>query len=241
MRKNRLKDDKDRRYKQVADTIAQRIYSGDYQVGERLPAERELAESFDIGRPVLREALIALELSGLVQVKQGAGVYVVPWENHLLRVNVFDRGVSPFDLIDARCMIESEVAAEAASIITDRELLGLQHAIQMMKESVTHLSEYEKYDNEFHIRIAKASRNATITSVISSLLELHIQGEIWNHLHEVIPKDKLHGDRLDEHIAIYDALKRRNPDDARQAMINHLQRAKQTLMNAAVVLEKRES
>jgi DNA-binding FadR family transcriptional regulator len=226
-----------RRYKQIADIIAEKIYSGEYKIGERLPPERVLAEAFSIGRPVLREALIALELYGLVAVRQGAGIYVQPWQNQPLRVNIFDRGVSPFELIDARCMIESEIAAEAATIITDRELLGLQHAIQHMKDSFTDLERYEKHDREFHILITKAARNTALTAVIESLWALHTRGVLWNQLHRFTPAQKLHGDRLDEHLAIYDALKRHDPGGAREAMKVHLKRAKATLMAAADALK----
>ena len=229
---------KHRRYKQIADIIAEKIYSGEYKVGQRLPPERDLAENFSIGRPVLREALIALELSGLVAVRQGAGIYVQPWQNQPLRVNIFDRGVSPFELIDARCLIEAEIAAEAATIITDRELLGLQHAIQQMKDSFTNLEQYEKHDREFHILITKAARNTALTAVIDSLWALHTRGALWNQLHRFTPPEKLHGDRLDEHLAIYDALKRRDANGAREAMRVHLKRAKQTLMSAADALKE---
>lgn len=226
-----------RRYKQIADDIAKKIYSGEYAVGQRLPPERDLAEMFSVGRPVLREALIALELHGLVAVRQGAGIYVLPWQNQPLRVNIFDRGVSPFELLDARCMIEGEIVAEAARIITDRELLGLQQEIQRMKDSFTNMEEYEKHDREFHMLIARAARNTALTAVIDSLWALHTRGVLWNQLHRFTPPEKLHGDRLDEHLAIYDALKRRDPGGARDAMRDHLKRAKTTLMAAADALK----
>jgi DNA-binding FadR family transcriptional regulator len=181
----------------------------------------------------MREALIALELYGLVVVRQGSGIYVQPWYNQPLRVNIFDRGVSPFEILGARCIIESEIAAEAAKIITDRELIGLQHAIQKMKDNFTNLDEHEKYDREFHILISKAARNTALTAVIDSLWALHTRGILWNQLYRFTPPEKLHGDRLDEHLAIYDALKRRDPSDAREAMRTHLDRAIRTLMAAA--------
>lgn len=227
----------ERRYKQVADSIAEKIYSGEYRIGQRLPAERKLAETLHVGRPVLREALIALELYGLVEVRRGAGIYIGRWQNQPLRVNIFDRGISPFDLIDARCIIECEIAAEAAKIITDREILGLQQVIQKMKDSFTDLERYEMDDREFHILITKAARNTALTAVIDSLWALHTRGALWNQLHRFIPAEKLHGDRLDEHLAIYDALKRHDPEDARQAMKVHLTRAKETLMSAAKKLQ----
>lgn len=230
-----------RRYREIADVIAGRIYSGEYKPGARLPSERALAAAFSIGRPVLREALIALELHGLIEARQGAGIYVRTWENQPLRVNVFDRGVSPFELLDARCMIEGEIAAEAAGIITDRELLGLQHTLQQMKDSSTDMDEYERYDREFHIQIARAARNTALTAVIDSLWALHTRGVLWNQLHRFTPAAKLLGDRLDEHLAIYEALKRRDPEGARSAMRVHLRRARATLMAAAEAMKKEDA
>lgn len=222
-----------RRFRSLADEIAGRIYRGEYKIDARLPAERVLAEEFDVSRPTVREALIALELSGLVEVRRGSGVYVNRTESRPILVNLFDRGVSPFELIDARRLIECENVAEAARIITDRELLGLEQAIQNMKDSFTDIEQHETYDREFHILIAKASRNTLLTAVIGVLWSLHSGGKIWTQLHTLIPREKLHGDRLDEHLAIYQALKRHDPDDAREAMDVHLTRAKRTLMEAA--------
>ncbi len=229
-----------RRYRIVADAIAEHIYRGEFKVGDRLPPERELAETYDVSRPVIREALIALEISGLVEVRRSAGVYVNRIRDQPLQVNVFERGVNPFELIDARRLIECQNVAEAAKIITDRELLGLEQALQHMKDSFTDLERYEEYDRGFHILIAKAARNTLLTAVIDNLWALHTRGRIWNQLHKFIPREKLHGDRLDEHVAIYQALKLHDPDRARQAMDVHLSRAKETLLNAANKLKEND-
>jgi GntR family transcriptional repressor for pyruvate dehydrogenase complex len=228
----------ERRYKQIADSIAERIYSGHYRIGERLPTERELAEEFSVGRPVLREALIALELYGLIEVKRSSGIFVSSWQNQPLKVNIFDRGISPFELIDARIIIECEIAAEAAKIITDREIVSLQHLIQKMKDNISDIERYEQDDRDFHILIARAARNTALTAVIESLWALHRRGLLWSQLHRFIPREKLHGDRLDEHLAIYDALKHHDPTSAREAMRIHLARAKDTLMKAASMLQE---
>jgi GntR family transcriptional repressor for pyruvate dehydrogenase complex len=222
-----------RLYKQIADRIAERIYSGRYKIGERLPTERELAEEFDIGRPVIREALIALELYGLVLIRQGAGIYVQPWQNQPLKVNIFDRGLNPFELIDARRIIECETAAAAAVIINERELLDLQHCLQKMKESHSDLGRYSIHDREFHTAIARAVRNSALSAIVDSLWALYTRGRYVEQYAKFMPREKLHGDRLDEHIAIYSALERHDPEGARTAMETHLKRSKSTLMEAA--------
>lgn len=223
----------ERLYRQVADAIADEIYAGKYQVGARLPTERELAGQFKLGRPVIREALIALELFGMVSIRHGAGIYVEPWQNQPLKVNIFDRGVNPFGLLDARLVIEPEVAAAAAVIINERELLELRGIIQQMIDSYRDLARYAAYDREFHTAVARAGRNATLISVVNCLWALHTTRRYWRQLGDYLPRDKLQGDRLDEHLAIHSALERHDPDGARTAMEKHLKRAKATVMEAA--------
>jgi GntR family transcriptional repressor for pyruvate dehydrogenase complex len=223
----------ERLYRQVADAIAGQIYAGKYKVGERLPTERDLAARFSIGRPVIREALIALELYGIVSIRQGAGIHVLPWQNQPLKVNIFDRGMNPFELIDARRMIECETAAAAAVIISDRELLELQRVMQQMKECRADLELYVVHDREFHTAIARAARNSAVTAIVDSLWALHTRGAHSRQIAKYMPREKLHGDRFDEHVAIYSALERHDPEGARAAMETHLKRAKATLLEAA--------
>ena len=222
-----------RLYRQVADNIADQIHSGKYKVGEKLPTERDLAKQFDIGRPVIREALLALELYGLISIRQGAGIFVMPWQNQSLKVNIFDPGINPFELIDARRLIECETAAAAAVIINDRELLELQRIIQNMKDSYSDLARYVVHDREFHTAIAHAVRNSALTVIVDNLWQLHTSGRRGKQVGKYMPREKLHGARLDEHIAIYSALERHDPDGARLAMDTHLKRAKATLLEAA--------
>jgi len=223
----------ERLYRQVADAIAEGIYSGKYKVGTRMPTERDLAEQFSLGRPVIREALIALELFGMVSIRHGAGIYVQPWQNQSLKVNIFDRGVNPFGILDARLIIECEVSAAAAVIISDRELLELQGILQSMKDSYRDLERYVVHDREFHTAIARAGRNSVLISVVDCLWALHTTGRHWRELSSYMPREKLHGERLDEHLAIYNALERRDPEGVRAAMETHLKRAKATVMEAA--------
>ncbi len=231
-----------RRYQEIADQIAERIYSGDYKVGSRLPAERDLADQLSVGRPILREAMIALEMSGLVEVRRGAGIYVVARESEPLRVNRFDPGISPFELIDARILIETEIAGLAATFVSDKDLLGFERCIEGMKANISKLSGYEECDREFHNLITKAARNKALSAIVESLWNLHARGKTWSQLHTIIPSDKLHSDRLDEHIAIYEALKARDPERAKQAMREHLLRAKETLIAASEeLMTKREA
>ena len=108
-----------RLYEQIAQQLAKSIADGKYEVGQRLPSERELAQAFDVSRPTVREAIIALELDELVEVRLGSGVYVI---NRLPPAR--PRGykdIGPFELLEARRAIEGEACAMAAMRIDDAQ------------------------------------------------------------------------------------------------------------------------
>ena len=106
-----------RLYRVVASRIQDLIRDEAIQAGERLPAERELAAKLSVSRASLREALIVLELSGIVEVRGGSGVYVS--EQAQAQPEVPEVGPGPFEVLAARRVIESEIAAIAAKMATD--------------------------------------------------------------------------------------------------------------------------
>ena len=115
------------------------ISSGEFAPGSRLPTERELAEKYQVSRPTIREAIIALEATNRVSVKTGSGVYVL--ENPI-QSSLFDNEASPFEVLEARVLLEGESAALAAKMITDEELVALKAAFEKLagQETVDHSS-----------------------------------------------------------------------------------------------------
>ena len=101
-----------RLYQQVAERIKHQIQAGSISAGERLPAEKDLALQLGVSRPIVREALIALEIAGLVEIRTGSGTYIR--DRGKLLFPMVDAGPGPFELLHARLLIEGEVAAEAA-------------------------------------------------------------------------------------------------------------------------------
>src|SRR5215207_9818548 len=117
-----------RLYRQVADQLRQLIDSGEYAVGARLPAERELAEKFGLSRPTVREALIALEVEGRIRIRVGSGIYVrAVAENTPPPVENDDEG--PFELLRAREFIEGAIAAEAALLARPDDIEKLDNVL----------------------------------------------------------------------------------------------------------------
>src|SRR6058998_1183388 len=118
-----------RLYQHVARELVAAIVEGRYAIGDRLPAERELALEFDVSRPTVREAIIALEAQGLVEVRLGSGAYVRQSPGQPIGF-----GITAFEVVEARLLVESEAAALAAAQITDDELETLSVLVDQIEQ-----------------------------------------------------------------------------------------------------------
>jgi GntR family hexuronate regulon transcriptional repressor len=221
-----------RLYKRVADELRGAILSGLYPPGRRLPAERELAEKYAVSRPTVREAVIALELQGLVEVRMGAGVYVVE-QNVIERVRgsgpVFSIG--PFELMEARKIIESETAALAATLIDEEQLQRLEEIIERMEEENRLEIQGESADRQFHVALAESTGNSALVSVIDQLWEIRQTSPMMINL---MKKARSQGVKpvADDHRRIVAALRKKDPEAARAAMQRHLTRVIDQLLRA---------
>ena len=221
-----------RLYQQVADQLSDLIASGKYQLGDRLPAERDLAQRFGVSRPTVREAVIALELAGLVEVRTGSGVYVV--ERSPVAMKTSEMDIGPFELTEARALFEGEAAALAATLITDEQLAELDATIdEMIEENKTDV-EGEIADRKFHMMIAQFTQNSAIASVVEDLWDVRHRSPLVSRMLDKVRKRGVKP-RIDEHRAIADALRSRSPSKARAAMRRHLSRVIDGLLDATEV------
>ncbi len=223
-----------RLYQRVAETLAEAIHRGDWKPGERLPAERELAQQFDVSRPTVREAVIALELDGLVEVRIGSGVYVaepVAGAGRRPRASPVPMDVGPFELTEARMMVEAEVAALAASLITDEELDALAALLPAM-EAANREGHGEDVDRAFHRAVAEATRNSAMVAIVDQLWLMRSQSP---QCAAMFARSRERGTKpvVAEHEAIVQALRARDPRAARAAMRAHLARVLQYLLDAS--------
>ncbi len=219
-----------RLYQRVAEQLANLIADGEYPRGSRLPAERKLAERFNVSRPTVREAIIALEIGGFVEVRGGSGVYVCVESPGELTSTHLD--VGPFDILEARIKIEGETAELAASMITEDELAELEQALnRMIEENERGAPLYEKADEEFHMLIARATKNEALVAVCELLWTLRNSSPVSA---KILEKVRQAGSkpRIEEHQRVFEALKRRDPDGARDAMREHLAMVIQQLLDA---------
>jgi GntR family transcriptional regulator, hexuronate regulon transcriptional repressor len=208
----------DRLYHELARAIIAELASGRYQVGDRLPAERELALEHEVSRPTVREAIIALEVQGLVEVRVGSGAYVkrLPGDDDTPGFNI-----TAFELTEARLLFESEAAALAASQITDEERAELEQRVEDIALENQSSNGTEEADREFHLTIARATRNNAVVRTIEELWRIRATSPESALLHA---KARFANVKpiVDDHTAILEALKARDPAAARAAMRTHL-------------------
>lgn len=217
-----------RLYQQVAEQLADAITRGDYPIGTRLPAERKLAERFNVSRPTLREAVIALEIAGYVEVKGGSGVYIT---GHGGGVKASEKDVGALEVLEARILFESEAAGLAAHHITDEELAELEQSLDaLVLESQSETPE-ESADRRFHLTIAKACKNAAIESTIEHLWKLRNSSPLPE---AIVTRVRSAGakTRVKAHKDIYLALKQKDGDKAKNAMRAHLTAVVEQLLEA---------
>ena len=217
-----------RLYMIIAGKLMGDLSSGKYPVGAKLPAERELSTMYAVSRPVIREAIIALEVRGLVEVKVGSGVYVraLPDQAQSTSYNV-----SAIEITEARLLIEAEAAALAATQITDDELARLDELVARIETENQDPRGTEKADRAFHLAIASASRNNALLQAVERLWQLRSVSPEAALLHEKARSANIKP-VVDEHAAIVAALKQRDPAAARMAMRAHLSQVLDSLLFA---------
>ncbi len=207
-----------RLYETVAHRLIESMRAGKYAVGDRLPAERELAAEFGVSRPAVREALLALEVFGVIEVRIGSGAYVIEMP---LDFSQADFAVTAFELMEARMLIEGEAAALAATHITPDELDALDRFIELIAAANRQGNIGEGPDEAFHRLIAKATRNKAVELAVANLWDLRKSSPECALLHEKARTANVQP-VVDEHRAILDALRQRDPAAARAAMQAHL-------------------
>ncbi|WP_028886961.1 FadR/GntR family transcriptional regulator [Teredinibacter turnerae] len=218
-----------RLYQRVAEELANAIRHGEYPAGSRLPAERKLAERFEISRPTVREAIIALEIAGIVEVRGGSGVYVC--EETDSASNNTDLDIGPFDILEARILFEGEAAELAARQITDEEIAELREALEAMVQENDAEPICEQADENFHKLIARATKNDAVVAVCDLLWQMRNESPISARIHEKVRQSGSRP-RIEEHRSVLSALARRDPEGARAAMRNHLTAVIQQLLDA---------
>ena len=213
-----------RLYRVVADRIQALIREDNIRPGERLPSERDLAIKLSVSRASLREALLALELGGVIEVRGGSGVYVS--EAAQTEASLPEAGPGPFEVLSARRLIEAEVAAIAARMATDSAVDAILRAVEEMERQHSDKSSNEQADRNFHLAIARATGNSALVGVMGYLWDQ--RGHLWHKLKEHFQTEELRQETLADHRRIVEAIAARDPAGAKRAMRAHLERVTRT-------------
>lgn len=226
-----------RLYQQVAEQIASLIREGEWVAGSRLPSERAMAQQLGVSRPTVREAVLYLEIVGLVEVRTGAGIYVKEEESGGARNFIGqDLGPSPYFLMDSRMLIECGIAAQIAETINQEQLDGLLEAIEKMEEDIAQgrqdVTNEDDGDLLFHSRLAEATGNPVLKSIVDQLLGGMRSPMFRTFSERMNLPDNAHHAVID-HRSIYNRLKEGDADGARRCMRRHLEQVMAMLFEEA--------
>ncbi|WP_299256532.1 FCD domain-containing protein [uncultured Kushneria sp.] len=232
-----------RQYQTIGEQIGQQIDRDGYRPGDRLPTEREYAERFDVSRTVVREAFIMLELAGRVEVRKGSGTYVCPPGDHrgptpaaAQAIPAPAEDIGPFELLRARQIVESAVAAAAAELVTPGDIRALSTLLAEERRAIeTSIGGQEltnapdQADRAFHLLIARASQNTLLEDAVNRLWEQRDRSPMWRRLHGRIMDFSYRRSWLDDHDRILASLKKRDSTGAHKAMWDHIEHVMHTL------------
>ncbi len=221
-------------YMHIVEQIQDLIEEGKLKLGDKLPSEHILAEKFGASRPSVREALTALEILGITESRGGKGNFIrdnLTSSLYEKRFKELEEEGSPFELLEARKAVETEVVGLAAEKATKEDIAAIQDSLDKMRSTTTNISEIMEFDKEYHIDIAKAAHNSILFSIMTSLTK-EMEGKLWVNLKEKswnIPGRPQK--YLKEHVEILNAIKNKDSKDASKRMYNHLADVERDLLS----------
>ncbi|SDQ15526.1 FCD domain-containing protein [Pseudovibrio sp. Tun.PSC04-5.I4] len=236
-----------RLYQSIGETLKSRIASGEYPVGGKLPPERVIGQELGISRTVVREAIIMLEIEGIVSVRKGSGIHIIAdhsssakpvtgeAEKALRHLIEGLQETGPFEMLEARQQVECLIVELAAVYATPEDLEALKD-IQKSAASEDQARDSE-WDKEFHIQLARSSGNPVLTLLVEFLWHGRKKNPLWMNLHKHIEVKDLNS-WYKEHQEIVEAIGARNPKRAYNAMWNHIESTKNALYNASSALDE---
>jgi DNA-binding FadR family transcriptional regulator len=218
-----------RLYRQIAEQVRQLMVSGEFALGSRLPAERDLAVQLGVSRPSVREALIALEVEGMIEVRTGSGIYVQridpPSKSAVTEADAntpADWG--PLEVMSARLLVEAEVAALAATHAQKADLKAIKAGLQQMKLEAARDQVPREGDEAFHEAIAQACGNSVLLDTVQRYWQAR-NGPLFERLGDYFEHPESWQAAIGEHQQVLLAIEAHDASAARKAMQKHLRQA----------------
>ncbi len=219
---------RNRVYEEVAKQI-ERVILKKLNPGDKLPSERELAEMLSVSRSSIRDAIRSLDLMGMVEPRQGAGTIVRELSSESM-VNPLASAIKRkedliAELLDFRKMLEPSLAARAASRASPDEISEMEEILERQDQKLRAGESAIAEDSEFHYAIALASGNTVVLKVLDTLMDLLRVSRERSLQIEGRPEKSLAG-----HRRILSAIKRRNSEAARAAMLRHIEKVEEIVL-----------
>ncbi|KKB33622.1 FadR/GntR family transcriptional regulator [Bacillus thermotolerans] len=209
-------------FMEIVDQIKQKIIDGTFPVGAKLPPERALMEEFKTSRATVREALRALEIIDVIESRVGQGTFVktanFSAEDQFLEIS---QQTSPSEVFEARFAIEPFLAELATRNATIDDLLLIEECLKQSKEAIGHFKEFERLDAEFHRLIAQSSKTALLLSFLDLVNKVRDE-KLWESLKARSISDERMLLYYEHHLSIYQAIRERDSDQAREKTLSHL-------------------
>jgi len=220
----------ERIYEKIVDQLRFLIQEGRIQPGDRLPGERELAETLGCSRTSLREAFRVLESEGLIISKPGGGRFVQHVDQSMVlayRFNTIDmiEKSAVLYFLEAREALEPRIAELAVKRATNEQIETMENVLSNLEERLKHPEEKVAGDSSFHLTLAEATQNFVFVSMMAANLQMVRQVR-----KQTLLSPKRYSESLAEHRAILDAIKKRNTREAVQATLAHLYNLKQYVL-----------
>jgi DNA-binding FadR family transcriptional regulator len=209
-----------RSYDRLSNEIVRLILHDKLRPNERLPSERVLSERLNVSRTSLREAIIALEIRGVVEVKSGSGIYV----RALTPMSFLgESSTGPFELLRGRLIMEPEICAVAAIEAKDSDFDAIYQSIATMRTTIEDKRANELADRSFHVAIATATGNDMLGQIVGAVWDRR-KGDMWEKIEEHFHTSALRQSSIDDHQRIFNALHARDPIMAKTQMKMHIER-----------------
>ena len=217
----------ERLYQRIVEQIEHRIVTGELSVGDQLPSERELAEQFAVSRIAVREAVKALREKGLVEIRPGRGTFITNGTQGVVRHSFdllmkYGSADGSTNLVEVREILEPEIAALAAKHVTDEQIVAMREAVGIMDTALDNADVFVEADLDFHLALAQATQNPLIPILMDSIIDL-LRGQ---RKRIALAENGLQRGQY-HHKKILDAVIKRDPETARNAMQRHLQQVRE--------------
>lgn len=221
-----------RLYQEVAARLEVMMRGDNYRTGSRLPPERELVKQLGVSRQTVREALLALEIANVVEIRIGSGVFVLDRNARASRSlsRMMPAEPGPAEVMEMRRVVEGESVYRATLRVDDAQLEELEDVVRRTSEAVEDFDAYNVVDRELHTKIAELSGNSLIGPYIEHLWEFR-KGPLWSTWYLGSRSVEHRKRSVIDHREIVLFMRQRQPDHARIAMIAHIDRLIQRFMS----------